>query len=68
MKRARTKRSALPREADAFKAESRQRIAELAAKGQGQVALAESLALLGIDANGKERPRLVAIKGVRIRD
>jgi hypothetical protein len=47
--------------------QSRARIAELAAKGQGHIALAESLSLLGIDVNSKERPKLVGINGVRFK-
>jgi hypothetical protein len=63
MKRTKDLRTPFQREADTIKAESRKRVAELAAKGQGHVALAENLALLGIDVNSKERPRLVGFDG-----
>jgi len=63
MKRTKDLRTPLQRELDAYHEESRKRVAELAAKGQGHVALAESLALLGIDANSKERPKLVGFDG-----
>ena len=62
MKRTKDRRTAFQREADAIKAEGRKRVADLAAKGQGHIALAENLALLGIDVN-KERPRLVGFNG-----
>lgn len=65
MKRTKDLRTPLQREADVFKTASRKRVAELAAKGQGHVAPAENLALLGIDANSKERPKLVGFDGRR---
>jgi len=52
--------------AEAFHRESRARVAELAAKGQGDVALAESVAALGIDLNDKERPKLTTVGGIKI--
>ncbi len=51
--------------AKVFHAESRARVAQLADSGQGQVALRENLALMGIDTGKAERPRLVTIGGVR---
>jgi len=53
--------------ADEYHRQSRARVAELAAKGQGDVALAESLAALGIDVNSKQRPKIVGCNGVRFK-
>ncbi len=50
----------------AFHAESRARIAKLAAEGKGRQALAESVRLLGIDLKNGERPRLVGYNGRRL--
>lgn len=50
----------------ADKTEFRARIEYAAKSGQGVRAFHESLSLLGIDANQRERPRLVAVNGVRL--
>ena len=55
-------------DADKFHADSRARVAKLAAEGKSHVALAESLALLGIDINSGVKPRIVGCNGVRFRD
>ena len=52
--------------AKAYHAESRARVAQLAAAGHGQQALRENLQLMGIDIAKAERPRLVSIGGVRL--
>jgi len=53
--------------AKAYRTQSRARISELAAKGQGRQALAESLSLLGIDINSGVKPRIVGCNGVSFR-
>ncbi len=53
----------MQRESAAYHTASRARVAELAAKGQGHVALAEGLALMGIDVRKNERPKLVGFDG-----
>jgi hypothetical protein len=50
----------------ADKAEFRARVGQAAEAGQGLREFHESLSLLGIDANRRERPKLVAINGVRL--
>ena len=50
----------------ADKAEFRARVVRAAESGQGVRAFHESLSLLGIDATRRERPKLVAINGVRL--
>lgn len=50
----------------ADKAEFRARVAEAAKAGEGRRAFRENLSLLGIDQNRSERPRLVAVNGVRL--
>ena len=50
----------------ADKAEFRARVEHAAKSGQGRRAFHECLSLMGIDANGRTRPRLVAINGVRL--
>lgn len=47
------------------KAEMRAHVASLAEQGRGQVALSENLALLGIDSNRGERPKIVAVGSYR---
>jgi hypothetical protein len=59
-------RSRARREADAFRAESRRRIAELADKGQGHVALTESLRLFGAEAG--TRAKLLTVGGKRLNE
>jgi hypothetical protein len=59
-------RSRAQREADAIRAESRRRVAELADKGQGHVALAENVKLLGIESG--TRPKLLTIGGKRLNE
>lgn len=50
----------------ADKAEFRACVVRAAESGQGVRAFHESLSLLGIDARRRERPKLVAINGVRL--
>lgn len=50
----------------ADKAEFRARVESAAEAGQAVDAFHENLSLLGIDANRRERPRLVAVNGVRL--
>ena len=50
----------------ADKADFRARVAHAAESGHAVHAFHESLSLLGIDANRRERPKLVAINGVRL--
>lgn len=50
----------------ADKAEFRSRVTRAAETGDGAQAFHESLSLLGIDANRIQRPKLVAINGVRL--
>ena len=50
----------------ADKAEFRERVDRAAELGQGVREFHESLSLLGIDATRRERPKLVAINGVRL--
>ncbi len=53
-------------ETDRFHAESRARVAKLAAEGRGREALAESAALLGIDLSKPVEFRLIAVGCVRL--
>jgi len=52
--------------AKAYHAEERARIDRLVLAGNGREGLRENLALLGIDVDKAERPRLATLGGIRL--